>query len=131
MTTSWPGRAEHSGQELDMNRLFSVAIACAFVGCGTPARPEPVSFLGIPESQASDRGPVGLIKGQPCRVPTVTAVSEVPYDEYAQAKHEGRVIAEETHGDHVYWAVEVERCVRFDNASAMVFVRERFKSRKP
>ena len=114
-----------------MNRAFIVFIACAFAGCGTPTRPEPVSFLGIPESQASDRGPVGLIKGQACRVPTVTAVSEVPYEEYAQAKREGRVTAEETHGDHVYWAVEVERCVRFDNASMMVFVTERFKSKKP
>ncbi len=114
-----------------MNRLLVVCAACLLAGCSTPAGSESISFLGIPESQQSDKGPVGLINGQPCQVKTVTAVSEVPYRQYAQAKREGRVFTEETHGEYVYYAVKEQRDIRFDNASAWVDVIERFKSRKP
>jgi hypothetical protein len=72
-----------------------------------------------------------LINGQPCQVKTVTAVSQVPFEEYAHAKREGRIFAEETQGDYVYWAIKQQRDVRFDNASALIDVIERFKCKRP
>ncbi len=99
-------------------------------GC-TTHRPDPVPFLGIPEAESSDQGPVGLINGQPCQIKNVTAVSETTYREYQTAKQAGRVFAEETHGNIVYYAVKEYRDVRFDNASAWVEVIERFKAKKP
>jgi hypothetical protein len=120
-------------EEKMMNKLTQLTCMLAFglvVGC-TTHRTGSVAFLGIPETESSDRGPVGLINGQPCQIKNVSAVSETTYPEYQTAKRAGRVFAEETHGAAVYYAIKENRDVRFDNASAWVEVIERFKAKKP
>jgi len=99
-------------------------------GCAVH-RTDSVVFLGIPETESSDQGPVGLINGQPCQIKNVSAVSETTYQEYQTAKQAGRVFAEEMHGSTVYYAIKEHRDVRFDNASAWVEVIERFKAKVP
>lgn len=116
-----------------MNRITQLAAVLMLglvVGCKTH-QAGLVSFLGIPEQQSSDTGPVGLINGQPCQIKNVSAVTETTFQEYQKVKQEGRIFAEETHGESVYYAVKENRDVRFDNASAWVEVIERFKTRKP
>ncbi len=110
--------------------LIGLLGLCALVGCATH-KPGSVTFLGIPETETSHQGPVGLIHGQPSQVKNVTAVSETSYQHYLSAKQAGRIFAEETHGDYVYYAIKQQRDVRFDNASAWVEVLERFKAKKP
>ncbi len=102
----------------------------ALAGCTTP-QPSSVSFLGVPESESSDQGPVGLINGKVCQIKNVTAVSETTYQHYLSTKQAGRIFAEEAHGNYVYFAVKEQRDVRFDNASAWVEVLERYKAKKP
>ena len=99
-------------------------------GC-TTHKPSSVVLLGLPESETSGRGPVGLINGQAYRVNDVTAVSAATWEQYQAAKRAGRIFAEEAHGDYVYYAVKEHRDARFDNASAQVEILERFKARKP
>jgi hypothetical protein len=99
-------------------------------GCTTD-KSRPITFFGLPETETSGRGPVGLINGQSYRINDVTAVSETTYDQYQLAKRAGRIFTEETHGDCVYYAIKERRDARFDNASAWVEVTERFKARKP
>jgi hypothetical protein len=121
-----------AGQEL-MSKLAQVAgilTLCVVAGCATH-RADSFTFLGIPETESSDQGPVGLINGKPCQIRNVTAVSETTYQEYQTAKQAGRVFAEETHDGCVYYAIKEQRDVRFDNASAWVEVIERFKAKKP
>ncbi len=112
--------------------LFIVGVLAvgSLAGCSSP-QSSSFAFLGIPESESSDRGPVGLINGKPCQVKNVTAVSETTYEEYELSKQAGRIYAEEAHGDYVFYAVKEHRDTRFDNASAWVEVLERFKARKP
>ncbi len=104
--------------------------AGVLAGCAHHKKAE-VVFLGVPESQAGDKGPVGLVGGKAAKVNTVTAVSETTYEAYHSAKQAGRVFAEEVHGDYVYYAVKAQRDARFDHASAWVEITERFKARKP
>ena len=111
-------------------QIVSMLALCLIAGCATH-RTDVVVFLGIPESESSDRGPVGLINGQPCQIKNVSAVSETTYQEYERAKLAGKVLAEETHGSSVYFAIKENRDVRFDNASAWVEVIERFKTKGP
>ncbi len=121
-------------------------------GC-TTHKSRTITFLGLPETETSGRGPVGLINGQSCRIHDVTAVSETTYEQYQSAKRAGRIFAEEAHGDYVYYAIKEQRdarfdnalawdevlavrseliaAPRFDNASAWVEVLGRFKARKP
>ncbi len=113
-----------------MTRFLIILAVCAFTGCVANHGSEPVVFLGIPESQQSDQGPVGLINGQPSQIKNVTAVSEVPYEQYKRAQLAGRVFVEETHGDYVYFAIQEQRDIQFDNASAWIDVIERFKAKK-
>lgn len=107
-----------------------VLAAGILAGCATP-KTGSFAFLGIPESESSDRGPVGLINGKPCQVRDVTPVSETTYQQYEVSRRAGRIFAEVTRGDYIYYAIKVQRDVRFDNASAWVEVVERFKARKP
>ncbi len=109
--------------------LPAVLMMVALVGCSTQKNSS-APFLGIPESQASETGPVGLMNGQPCRINKVTAVSETTYEHYQSAKKDGRIFTEENRGGYVYFAIKEQRDVRFDNASAWVEVLERFKARK-
>ena len=92
-----------------MKKLTQLACMLAIglvAGCAThPA--SSVVFLGIPETESSDRGPVGLIHGQPCQIRNVSTVSETTYREYQTAKQAGRVFAEEMHGHTVYYAIKV------------------------
>ena len=111
-------------------QLTGILALCLVSGCAT-RRTDSVTFLGIPETESSDRGPVGLINGQPCQIKNVSAVSETTYRDYQRAKQAGRVFAEETHGATVYYAIKENRDVRFDNASAWVEIIERFKAKKP
>ncbi len=110
--------------------IVGVLAIVSLTSCTSPQNSSFV-FLGIPESESSDRGPVGLINGKPCQVKNVTAVSETTYQQYELSKQAGRIFAEEAHGDYVYYAVKQQRDVRFDNASAWVEVIERFKAKKP
>ena len=113
-------------------KRFSVGLLAVWILAGCVTRePGSVVFLGIPESETSGRGPVGLTNGQPCRVDTVTAVTEATYEQYQSAKRAGRIFAQESHGDYVYYAIKERRDVQFDNASASVEVVERFKAKKP
>ncbi len=105
-------------------------VVWVLAGCAA-RKPSSVVFLGIPESETSGRGPVGLVNGQLCRINDVSAVSETTYEQYQSAKQAGRIFAEEARGDYVYYAVKEWRDARFDNASAWVAVVERFKARKP
>jgi hypothetical protein len=111
-------------------QIVSILAICLVAGCATH-RLDSVAFLGIPEAESSGRGPVGLSNGQPCQIKNVSAVSETTYQEYLKAKAAGKVFAEETHGDTVYFAIKENRDVRFDNASAWVEMIERFKAKKP
>ena len=63
-----------AARRLDVARPLTILTVCLLVGCLAPSRPGSVSFLGIPESESSDTGPVGLIGGQPYQVKTITAV---------------------------------------------------------
>ncbi len=112
--------------------LLAVGIVAVSVlmGCTTSGKSS-FAFLGVPESEASDQGPVGLINGKPCQIKNVTAVSETTYQQYESSKQQGRIFVEEVHGDYIYYAIKEQRDVRFDNASAWVEVIERFKTRKP
>lgn len=85
--------------------------------------------MGIAEDEASNEGPVGLIGGKSIQVSNVSRVQEVPYSEYQKAIDSSKVVAQESNGGFVYWAVKEERDVRFENATAWVSVLERFKSR--
>lgn len=114
----------------ELAQIVSVLALCLIAGCATH-QTDAVVFLGIPESELSDRGPVGLINGQPCQIKNVSAVSETTYQEYERAKLVGKLFAEEMHGSTVYFAIKENRDVRFDNASAWVEVIERFKANKP
>lgn len=111
-------------------QLAGVVLIGLVVGCVTQ-HGGTVTFLGIPENQSSDKGPVGLINGQPCQIKNVSAVRETTYQEYQVAKQSGQVFAEEVHGATIYFATKENRDVRFDNASAWVEVIERFKTKKP
>ena len=116
-----------------MKRIATVAgmlLVVFTAGCMTE-QGDTVTFLGISDNQSSDKGPVGLINGQPCQIKNVSAVRETAFQEYLAAKQSGRVFAEEMHGDTVYYAVKENKDVRFDNASAWVEVIERYKARKP
>ncbi len=110
--------------------ILGLITVLILAGCST-RKPRPITFLGLPETETSGRGPVGLINGQSCRINDVTAVSETTFEQYQLAKRAGRIFAEETHGDYVYYAIKQRRDARFDNASAWVEVTERFKARKP
>ncbi len=103
---------------------------CLATGCAT-CQTGSVAFLGIPENESSNRGPVGLINGLPCQIKDVSAVRETTYQEYQTAKQSGRLFAEEIHGDTVYYAIKQQRDVHFDNASALFDEIERFKAKKP
>jgi hypothetical protein len=111
-------------------RALACVLFASICGCATPGG-DAFVFLGIPENQTSDEGPVGLIGGAACQIKTVTAVSEAPYADYEEAKREGEIVAEAHHAGCVYYAVKQCRCVQFDNASAMVEVLERRKAREP
>ena len=111
-------------------QLIGVLVLCVSTGCAAH-HSQPFAFLGIPETESSDQGPVGLVNGQPCQIKNVSAVSETTYQEYLAAKQAGRVFVEETHGGYVYYAIKSQKDVRFDNASAWVEVIERFKAKKP
>ncbi len=111
-------------------QIVSMLALCLVAGCVT-RRTDSVVFLGIPEGESSDRGPVGLINGQACQIKNVSVVSETTYQEYQMAKLAGKVFAEEMHGTTLYFAIKESRDVRFDNASAWVEVIERFKVRLP
>ncbi len=117
------------------NQLTMIAIACVLaLGCNRPTdrsdRPDqPHKFLGIPEDETSNEGPVGLIGGQAIRVSNVSKVRVVPFSEYKRAIDDSRVVAEEQLNGFVYWAVKEERDVPFENATAWVTVLERYKSR--
>lgn len=110
--------------------LISMLILGAAIGCTTD-REDSFAFLGIPETESSDQGPVGLIQGQPCKIKNVSAVTETTFSDYETAKRAGEVFAEEPHGAWVYYAIKKQRDVRFDNATALLDVIERFKARKP
>ncbi len=110
--------------------ILSLMTVLILTGCTTD-RPRAITFLGVPESETSGEGPVGLINGQPRRINTITAVSETTYQQYQSAKQAGRIFAEATQGDYVYYAIKEQRDVRFDNASASVVVTERFKAKRP
>ena len=112
-------------------RVFAAAIVAACFLAGCAGRGRPFAFLGIPETESSGKGPVGLIAGKPCRVNNVTPVSEVPYEDYQAAGRNGRIFAEQRHGGYVYYAVKEQRDVPFDNASAWLEVIERFKAKLP
>jgi hypothetical protein len=99
-------------------------------GCTGP-KDSSFAFLGIPESESSDLGPVGLINQKPYQVRNVTTVTETSYEQYERIRQAGRIFAEQAHGDYVYYAVKQQRDVHFENASAWVEVIERFKARKP
>ena len=114
-----------------MRRTLAVSVATLLVGCALRPQPGAVWFLGVPEAAEGGTGPVGLINGQPCQVRTVTTVSEVPWADYVRAKRQSRITQEEIHGDYVYFAVEEQRDVPFDDATALVGVVARFKSRCP
>ncbi len=113
-----------------MTFTAGLVVVWLWAGC-TTHKPSSIVFLGLPESETSGRGPVGLINGQACRINDVTAVSVATWEQYQEAKRAGRIFAEEAHGDSVYYAVKEHRDARFDNASAQVEVVERFKARKP
>ncbi len=99
------------------------------VGCGGTRDSEPpYIFLGVPEDETSDKGPVGLINGESIRVDDVSIVREVPYKDYAEAKQAGKIVAEEKHRGYIYWAVKEDRDIPFENATAWVTVLERYKS---
>lgn len=72
---------------------------------------------------------MGLIGGQSIRVSNVSAVQEVPLAEYNRAMADSRIVAEEKVDGFVYWAIEEQRDVPFENATAWVTVLERYKSR--
>ena len=112
-----------------MKRPVLALIALVLAGCATG--PAPVLFLNLPEDEAAGTGPVGLINGQPYQVKTMTTVSEAPHAKYLRAKGEGRILAEEDHGDYVYYAVQEQRSIHFDNASAIIDVSARYKSKRP
>ena len=99
-------------------------------GCGSDEQSKSSRmFLGVPEDKTSGEGPVGLINGDSIRVDDVSAVREVPYKEYLEAKQAGNVVAEEEHNGFVYWAVTEDRDIPFEGATAWVTVLERFKSK--
>lgn len=116
-------------------RYMIVAITCLLAsGCsrpsGQPRLPsQKYKFLGVAEDETSTEGPVGLIGGRSIRVSNVSKVQEVPYLDYRRAKEGSRIVAEEKHDGFVYWAVEEQRDVPFENATAWVTILERFKSR--
>ena len=124
------GQIVTSEENETINTIGRNADSLRTVGC-TSHRTESFAFLGVPETESSDKGPVGLIKGELCQIENVSPVSESTYLEYQTTKQDGRVFAEEMHGDWVYYAIKNHRDVRFDNASAWVEVIERFKARKP
>ncbi|MBT3291346.1 MAG: hypothetical protein HN380_28640 [Victivallales bacterium] len=112
-----------------MKRPLLALIALVLAGCATS--PAPILFWNIPEDEAAGGGPVGLINGQPYQVKTITTVSEAPHAKYVRAKGEGRILDEEDHGDYVYYAIQERRSIHFDNASAIVDVISRYKSKRP
>ena len=111
-------------------QVTGILAFCLAAGCATP-QAESVTFLGIPETESSGQGPVGLINGKLCQIHNMSAVRETTYQEYQTAKQAGRVYAEETHGTTVYFAIKESRDVPFDNATAWVEVIERFRAEKP
>ncbi len=113
----------------------TIGLGCMLVlGCNRPIdQPQPslqkYRFLGIHEDESSKEGPVGLIGGQAIQVSNISKVQEVPYSEYKRAVEDSKVVAQEQHEGFVYWAVEEQRDVLFENSTAWVTVLERFKSR--
>jgi hypothetical protein len=61
----------------------------------------------------------------------VTAVQAGNSEHYQKAKRRGAIEAEERHGDWLYYAIKEGRDVPFKNASAWVFVTERYKVHLP
>lgn len=118
-----------------LQHFITFSIACLLSsGCGhqteqPPRINQPYKFLGIAEDESSNEGPVGLIGGQSIRVSNVSAVQEVPLAEYNRALADSRIVAEEKVDGFVYWAIEEQRDVPFENATAWVTVLERYKSR--
>jgi len=112
-----------------LKRSLVALTALVLAGCTTS--PAPVVFLNTPEMEESGRGPVGLINGKPCEIKSLTTVSEVPYAKYVRAKREDRILVEEDHGEYVYYAIQEQRSVHFDDASAIVDMNARYKSRRP
>lgn len=112
-----------------MIAMFGViAIGCSRNVTQSHPPAKPYTFLGIAENEESKEGPVGLLGGQSTQLSIVSKVLEVSYSEFKRAKEMSRVVAEEEHDGFVYWAVEETRDVPFDNATAWVFVLDRFKS---
>lgn len=109
---------------------LGTVLAVGLTSCSSP-RSDSFAFLGVPESESGNQGPVGLINGKPGQVTTVSPVTETTYGHYELAKQGGQVFAEVEHGGYIYFAVKEQRDARFDNASAWVELIERFKARKP
>ena len=107
-----------------------LSLCVLYSGCGdTNESSTPHMFLGLPDNESSGEGPAGLIDGESARISNVSKVQEVSRQEYLSAKEAGSIVAEEQHHGYIYWAVEVERDIPFENASAWVVVLERFKSK--
>jgi hypothetical protein len=121
-----------AGAKMTHRLPYAVGILAVdiLMGCVAPGKSS-YAFIGIPESESSDRGPVGMINGKPCQIKNVTAVSDMTYQQYESSKQQGRIFVEEAHGDYIYYAIKEQRDVRFDNAAAWVEVIERFRTRKP
>lgn len=111
--------------------LIVFCVVCLMgVGCGGATESDaPYLFLGVPENETSGEGPVGLLNGESIRVNDVTAVREAPYEEYLEAKQALKIVGEDNHNGHIYWAVKVDRDIPYENATAMVTVLERYRSK--
>ena len=109
-----------------------MASAVVLSGCNPDENAElPVVFLGYPENETSGEGPVGLISGVPMQIDSVSKVQDAPYADYLAAKEAGNIVVDEEHNSYVYWATSVERDIPYDNATAWIFVLERFRSKLP
>ena len=84
---------------------------------------EPTSFLGLPETHSRRDGPAG--------VTTMTQVSLTDYTTYEKLKKSKDFHKERRIDGVVFFSITTTRDIPFKNASAWVFVIERFKAKIP
>jgi hypothetical protein len=109
-------------------RVAAMAALVALWSCSSEH-----AFLGIPDSSEekmpADSALAGIVK--------TTRVLAADYAVYEEHKRGGKVVAEETCGDHVYFAIENTLCVPLaaagagEPSSAMVTVTERYRAAIP
>ena len=83
---------------------------------------EPRTFMGLPETEKREEAVGGVI------LTTMTQVMRSDDEMYRQWKQAGKIKKEEVMDGTLYFAVEVGRDIRFDQASAWVHIVERYKT---